>query len=737
MRRLRGYGYIFWIFLLDRGSASGKDASMAPASRVDGVFPPAPHLTLPFDSNGIALFLIATALLILSATLLYLFNRRLRKKLKAQTQLIVENQARLQESFKMSRDIIYKTHLTTMSYVYVSPAAESILGYRADRILSGGMARTFELLHPDDVPPARAHMEAVQFANPAEGADLTIEYRLKAKDGRYVWFSDRHVVLFDKEGHPEYLIGNARDITDIKRSEMARLESQEKYRNLFESSPDGIALVDLDGYFIEANRSLQRLTGHEGAELLARSYLDITPTRYHSAQKEAVERLKQGIPQKKPFEKEYIRKDGSRIPISVQAWPVRDAENRIIAIGAFIKDLQKEKSLAEENALLEGQLRHTQKMEAMGTLAGGIAHDFNNILGGIIGCTENLQREIPDSLPPCREHLDHITGACQRAKELVRQILDFSRQGSSRIQPVDLSAVAGEVLDLMRATLPKSIEIQENISLASARTLADPSQIHQVLMNLCTNAYQAMAQHGGRLTVALEQVRWNVDRQFRTGKLPAGAYLALKVQDTGCGISPENLERIFDPYFTTKTPEHGTGLGLSVTLGIVKNHNGAIEVRRSVSGTTFTVYLPAAAPSPATAVLEQEADTPGGDEHILFVDDEAILVKSIRNTLKYLGYQVTTTERSTEALDLFRRSPESFDLVITDQNMPHMNGMELASHVSSIRPSLPIILCTGFSKDDGAKAAAKCGVSKFLLKPIGTRDLALAIREVLDTSPLN
>jgi signal transduction histidine kinase/ActR/RegA family two-component response regulator len=379
---------------------------------------------------------------------------------------------------------------------------------------------------------------------------------------------------------------------------------------------------------------------------------------------------------------------------------------------------------------LDEQVRQGQKIQAIGTLAGGIAHDFNNMLTAILGYTELASDDVPRDSITWR-NLQRLLAAGTRAKDLVQQILAFSRQNTTQLQPVELPLLVREMLSLLRASLPSTIEIRQHLETDVGIVMAAPSQIHQVLLNLCTNAEHAMRATGGTLEVRLEAVE--VDAVFAAThpELKPGPHVRLTVCDTGHGMSPEILERIYEPFFTTKDVGEGTGMGLSVAHGIVASHGGAMTVV-SVPGksTTFAIYLPCSA-GPTTQPSSVAESIPRGHEHILFVDDEAILVHLGQELLTRLGYTVTGHTGGIEALTAFRAAPQQFDLVITDQTMPTMTGEALVRALRDIRPDLPIVLCTGFSYAMTKDKAAALGIDAFLLKPLVAHDLGCTISQVL------
>jgi PAS domain S-box-containing protein len=389
------------------------------------------------------------------------------------------------------------------------------------------------------------------------------------------------------------------------------------------------------------------------------------------------------------------------------------------------------KRMERERENIESQLRQAQKMEAIGTLAGGIAHDFNNILGAISGFTELTLQSVPRDSQEYY-NLRQVLKAGERARDLVKQILVFSRRTAQARRPLQVGSIIKEAIKLLRASLPTTIEIQPKLAAPSALVLADPTQIHQILMNLGSNAAHAMREDGGLLKIDLAEVYLDSGDQVKHPDLTPGPYVRLTVRDTGKGMDQEVMGRIFEPFFTTKEVGEGTGMGLAVVHGIVKSSGGEITVSsQPEQGTTFTILLPKVAGEVVTASAAP-APLPTGGDSILFIDDEEMLVNMTREMLKKLGYQVVAQTSSLEALRLFQAQPEKFDLVITDQTMPHMTGMQLAQEFRHLRPDIPIILCTGYSEKVSAGNIKAAGINDLLMKPIVMRNLAETIRKVLD-----
>ncbi len=383
--------------------------------------------------------------------------------------------------------------------------------------------------------------------------------------------------------------------------------------------------------------------------------------------------------------------------------------------------------------LLEEQLRQAQKMESIGTLAGGIAHDFNNLLSPIIGYSELLLlgRAVDSTIT---KPIQEILTAANRAKELVKQILTFSRRSEQKLAPLIVAPVIKEALKLLRSSIPSSIEIQQNINPECGAVLADPVQIHQIIMNLCTNAYQSIVGQSGIISVSLSPVILaHADIASKVGLQP-GHYLKLVVEDSGEGIDQESLKRIFEPYFTTKEKGKGTGLGLAVVHGIVKNYGGEINVYSEPGkGTRFNIYLPVVSTETPQEKENREKPLQTGTEKLLLVDDEEQITQHVQTFLETLGYQVTSCNDPTEALSLFSNDPNRFDLIITDMTMPKMSGALLSQKLLTARKDLPIIICTGFSETMDKETAKQLGIRAFLMKPVSSHDLAATIRTVLDT----
>lgn len=546
------------------------------------------------------------------------------------------------------------------------------------------------------------------------------EYPLEV-DGELRYFEARYAAVGDDEA-----LVLVRCITDRKRAEARLRESEEKWRELVANAPDFVTIYDLDARLQFINRPAE---GRRSEELIGSSAYDLL----HPDDREIWRAC---------FE--WVSKTGEVAECEVRApageeqwawfrnrfWAVK-SRGKITGVTLISTDVTAIKRAQEERERLESQLRQTQKLEAIGVLAAGIAHDFNNLLQSIIGYSELAKSALPEGSEEA-ETIEEVLKAGRRASDLVRQILAFSRRSDQERKPVEPCTAVREALTLLRASIPSTIEIRQNIGQVCGTILADPSQLHQVVVNLCTNAYQAMGPGGGVLEVDVEGIEVTTMDAGAAPTLLPGSYIRLTVADSGPGINPEIRERIFDPFFTTKPPGKGAGLGLSVVHGIVAGMGGSIAVESKPDcGAVFRVYLPLYAEAPVREAKD-ERPLQGRGERILVVDDEEAVVEFIRESLDQAGYKVTAVTESPAALRLFEKSPEEYDLILSDVTMPRMTGVELARAVLRSRPQIPVILATGYSELITAEEVKRMGVSRLLIKPFHSDALAAAVRAALD-----
>jgi|GEM_PF-665064 len=552
------------------------------------------------------------------------------------------------------------------------------------------------------------------------------EYSLLRKDGSEIDIL-LNSGLVTKEGEVIGIRSTLQNITERKRAQEALKASEARYRAIFEQARDTIYFTTPEGRLVDINPAGLELFGYSKEEFRRKNVTN------HFADPEDRTKINAELEEKgfiKDREVTFRRGDGSELICLDTAAVWRDQDGAILGYIGTLHDVTEIRRAEATRARLEDQLRQAQKMEAIGTLAGGIAHEFNNVLTPILGFAQIAYEDLPEG-HLARGKLDHVVKAARRAQEVVRQILAFSRQDSREMQPLLLAPAIKEPLKLLKASLPSTIEIRQDIEAAQAMVMANATQIHQVVMNLCTNAAHAMHEKGGVLSVSLTEVEVGTDRAARNLDLKPGPYLQLAVGDTGVGIEPEIMKKIFDPYFTTKPPGEGTGMGLAIVHGIVTSHGGTITVYSEPGqGTVFNIYLPRIV-SVDEGVSEETAEMPKGEGRVLFVDDEEQLVAYGQELLERLGYQVKAFTSSQEALAAFKADPDGFDLIITDRTMPGLTGYDLAEEMLKIRPDKPIIMCTGFSERDSEKKAKAIGIRAIAPKPIHVAKLAVTMSKLL------
>jgi len=620
----------------------------------------------------------------------------------------------LKRFVERSQDVIYRYEPATERYVLYNQAGYELYGAKDG---TPPTAKTVLLtIHPDDRDGVRRAANESLSLNRTGGE---VEYRRIRADGAVRWMHDRWNVIRDEAGRAIAIEGIVRDNTERKQTEAELQRLAEAVRQASEA----IVITKTDGRIEYANPTFEKITGYALNELISRNPRILKSGRHDEA---FYKNLWDTILQGKRWTGRIVnkRKDGTPYTAECFVSPVRNQNGDIVNFVWISRDITKELEL-------EKRLSQTQKIEAIGVLAGGIAHDFNNLLFPIIGRSEMLLEDIPSDRPYYK-NVEQIYRAARRAGDLVKQILYFSRQSDQKRAPVRIQQVLREAVKLARSTIPSNIEITQHIQNDCDIVMADASQLHQIAMNLITNAYHAVEATGGTLSIQLKESVFT-SGDLEGTSLGPGKYAVITVSDTGYGIDPAVIGRIFEPYFTTKERGKGTGLGLSVVFGIVKEYGGDIRVYSEVGkGATFHVYLPIPANTLTPVAAEKAGTCETGRERILVVDDEELIARLEKQMLQRLGYRVEDWTSSTEALEAFRAAPDAFDLVITDMTMPNLTGDQLARELFSIKPGIPIIICTGFSEKLSDESAKTIGIKGYLMKPVGRKDLALLVRKVLD-----
>jgi PAS domain S-box-containing protein len=632
------------------------------------------------------------------------------------------NEMSLQESEERFRILVESAPMSILMlrdgrFIYGNPASARALGYDAPEAIIGKSA--FDAIAPEFHDSLVERLQNIEDGK----SNPPIEVQYEHENGDRFW-SLTSSVSVRMNGRPTAVVVG-QDITERKHAE----EFLEKYKHIVSSTTDAIAFLDTQYRYIIVNESYEHFSG-----ISREKFIGLTVAEYlgedvfNQMIKPRFDRCLEGevINYQEWFDYQHLGRRYMDITYS----PYRGAGGRIGGVIANSRDITDRKLAQEEREKLQAQLIKVQRMESIGNLAGGIAHDFNNILFPIVGMSELL---LDDLLPgtDAHEHAREILKAGKRGRDLVKQILAFSRQAESEMVPVRIQHVLAEAIKLSRSTIPAYVTITQDIQTDCGMVMADPTQVHQVVMNLITNAYHAMESDGGNIDIRLLEAELEPGGARRSAA-EAGRYALLSVSDTGSGISASVLDKIFDPYFTTKEASKGTGLGLSVVHGIVEACKGEIQVQSEVGrGTTFNIYLPLMDQEVPEAPADDREPLPTGNERILLVDDEAAIAGLERKVLERLGYQITSFVSSIEALAAFKETPWAFDLVMSDMSMPHMTGERLAELIAEIRPDLPIIICTGFSERLGLEADRPQGIKHLLMKPASMSDLAIAVRQAL------
>lgn len=632
-----------------------------------------------------------------------------------------ESEERFELAMRFSNDGVYDWDLET-NKIHYSSGWKRMLGYEDNEIKSD-LSEWERLTKPED---AKIALDMVNELLEGKRNRFEIEFQMLHKDGHWVDILSRANVIFNKHGKGIRIVGTHVDISAHKSVEKELIKERDRSQRYLDLAGVIFVAIDGDQNVILINNKGCEVLGYSEDEIIGKNWFDNFLPKAGIQEVKGVynELISGNIKPVKYYENLVVAKDGSEKLIAWHNTFVRDDFGHIISILSSGEDIT-------ERKLLESQLQQAHKMESIGTLASGIAHDLNNILSPIMVHSELATMDLPyDS--PAQHNLKEIFKAGERARDMVKQILAFSRKGEGERAKIKITPILREVLKMLRSSIPTTINIQQNLEVESDTILADPTHVHQIMLNLATNAAHAMREKGGILEVSLVQEDFDPITAEQYTDLSPGPYLKLTVRDTGHGIDDETMKKIFEPYFTTKEVGEGTGMGLALVHGIVKSYGGDITVESELGdGTTFNVYLPSIGEE-VSSNEKHSSRIPKGSESILLVDDEKSILDTIQSMLESLGYKVTVRNSSIEALEVFKNNPDRFDLVITDMTMPNMTGKDLAKEMMAIRKGIPIILCTGFSNQIDEGRAKEMGINAYLMKPIVMGDMANTIREVLD-----
>gem|GEM_PF-359554 len=614
---------------------------------------------------------------------------------------------------------------TSGKITMMNPTAEALTGWKAADGIDQPIGNIFHIVNEYTRETVSSPVERV--ISTGKTAGLANHTLLISRDGGEVPILDSGAPIVMADGQIAGVVLVFQDDTKRRESQKVIEESEKKYRALIEYSLDHIFMLNFEGTYIASNDRLAAFELPAGGSLVGRSLKDVYEPELAHFYRDKLDEVVAGEAAI-DFEHE-IKTAAESLYHHDTLYPIY-LDGKLWAIGGICRDISEQRRLEKERFKLQQELHQSQKMESIGTLAGGIAHDFNNLLSSIIGYTE-LALDEANPNPRLRGNLQEIYAAGKRARDLVWQILAYARQSEESVKPIQVGTIVEDVIRLIRSSIPTTIDIKKEIQTDSL-VMGHPNQIYQIIMNLCTNAAHAMDKNGGVLQVDLKDIRTDSRSNAFTRGMKSGDYIEIAVSDTGHGIPPEIVDSIFEPYFTTKGPGEGTGMGLAVVQGIVEKLGGRIIVEnRKQQGTVFRVFLPITMKRTVHRPDENQK-LPTGTERILVVDDEASIAQMSRQVLIRLGYTVTMRTSSLEALALFRSTPSDFDLVVTDMTMPDMTGDLLAADLISIRPDIPIILCTGYSNKISEKSAAEMGIKAFAHKPMVMADMARTVRKVLD-----
>ncbi len=670
----------------------------------------------------------------------------IKDRLDSAEKALRQSEERFKLAMEATQDGLWDWNVETND-VYLSPNWSSLLGFNSNQFQLDIKAWS-KLIHIDDKTTVfKAFLDCLNNHND----DFEVEYRIRIKNGDWMWILGRgKVVTRDRRGHAVRMVGTQTDITRLKQGEVDSATQADTLNIIFNSTPNILILVNTNGRIDKINRSGIDFSGKTEEELIGCLGGDAlrcchsfegkgcgtTPDCTLCPIRTRVDKtFLTGTPHQEEEGDLTFFINGKEITLYFLISTVLLTVGRNKKVLLTITDISDLKRAEFERSSLKQQLYQSQKAMSIGTLAGGIAHDFNNILTAILGYTEMALYQNKQT-PAIQEDLGEVIKAGHRAKELVKQILAFSRQSDTKRIPLQPKRIIREAIKMLRPSLPSTILIKQGDCQPTGSILADPTQLLQILLNICTNGYHAMENSGGTLDISLKETLLSNEDILCNQNIESGVFAQISIRDTGHGMDKETMEKIFDPYFTTKETGKGTGMGLSVVHGIVLSYGGFISLdSKPDKGTVFDIFLPIIKSDPLLAICTDEKLLTG-TERILFVDDEEIIANLIKKMLEKLGYHVTAKTSSLDALETFQNHANQFDLVITDQTMPNMTGSDLAKTLLQIRADIPIILCTGYSTIMNEKKAKAIGIREFVTKPVSKNDIAILIRKILDSSQL-
>lgn len=610
-------------------------------------------------------------------------------------------------------------------YVSVNPAFAKMIGYDSPEKMMQNITDIGQqgYVNPED---------RARYRNIIDKQGIVEGYEIQhyKKNGDKIWVSINARAVKDDTGRVFYYEGTIEDITERKLAETSLRDSESKYRELYEASRDGIASVDITGKITTFNKSFKGMLGYTDEEIRNLTYKDITPGEWHAFEAQILKEQVSMRGYSDIYEKEYRKKDGTIFPVELRTYLINDSENKPAGYWSIVRDITERKRTEQDRILLEAKFRQSQKMEAIGTLTGGIAHDFNNILTALIGYGNLLQMKM-DKDDPLRVYVDQMVTSSEKATNLTQSLLAFSRKQVMEFKPHSVKNIITGIEKLLKRLLTEDIELKVMLADKDATIMTDITQMDQVLINLAANARDVMRK-GGTLTIETKEVEMDKTFTMSHGYGQEGAYVLIAVTDTGCGIDKETKEKIFDPFFTTKEVGKGTGLGLSIVYGIIKQHNGYIDVQSEPGqGATFYIYLPvvrtkAEEVRPSAPVLQK------GTETILLAEDNPVVRGLAKEVLTTSGYSVIEAINGEDAIQAFMEQKDKIDFMILDVVMPKKNGKEAFDEIRRICPDIKVLFMSGYTGDVVLDKGVHGDAANFISKPLSPQELLMKVREILD-----